>query len=166
MGSLKLPAADRELYRKKLPSIKKSMAYVKKHKPANLDEVFEEIHEDVFSQIDCTTCGNCCKTTSPMLFERDIERLASHLKLKPGSFVEKYLFLDTDGIYAFKSTPCPFLKSDLHCEVYEHRPKACREYPHTRHRKMQQKLNLAEKNMEICPAVLHILTHISTQFPG
>ncbi len=166
MGSLKLPASEHDLYRKRLPAIKKSIAFLKKHKPHNLDEVFEETHDEVFKQTQCTSCGNCCKTTSPMLFERDIERLSSHLKLKPGAFVEKYLFLDTDGIYAFKSTPCPFLNHDLHCSVYEHRPKACREYPHTQHRKMQQKLDLATKNMEICPAVLHILSKISTLFPG
>ncbi len=28
-------------------------------------------------------------------------------------------------------SPCPFLGDDNYCSVYEARPKACREYPHT-----------------------------------
>lgn len=166
MGSLKLPENDQPFYHQRIPAIRKSIAKLKKTKPNSLDEVFEELHEQEFEKRDCLSCGNCCKTTSPMLFERDIERLSNHLKMKPGSFVEKYLFLDTDGIYAFSSTPCPFLGTDNYCSVYEHRPKACREYPHTQHRKMQQMLDLAVKNAEICPAVLHILDQLSAKFPG
>ena len=96
-----------------------------------------------------------------MLFEKDIELLAGYLKLKPGKFVERYLFRDTDGIYAFRLTPCPFLGSDNLCSVYEFRPKACREYPHTNMRKMHTRLELAEKNVVICPAVLEILKKLA-----
>ena len=99
-----------------------------------------------------------------MFFDKDIERLASHLRMKPGDFVEQYLHLDTDGIYALKSSPCPFLGTDNYCSVYEHRPKACREYPHTQHRKMINKPNLAVKNTEICPAVVSILENIAKSY--
>lgn len=129
-------------------------------KPRNLDEVFEEAHEEVFNHLDCLDCANCCKTTSPMLFEKDIERLSQHLRMKSGDFVSKFLFLDSDGIYAMKQTPCPFLGSDNHCSVYEYRPKACREFPHSNSRKMHTLLKLAEKNAEICPAVSRILLQI------
>ena len=133
---------------------------LKKRKPKDLDQRFADIHDEVFEEIDCLTCANCCKTTSPMFFERDIERLAAHFKMKPGDFIAQYLFLDTDGIYALKSSPCPFLGADNYCSVYKYRPKACREYPHTNHRKMVTKLELALKNTEICPAVEMILERI------
>jgi Fe-S-cluster containining protein len=92
-----------------------------------------------------------------MLFEKDIERLAGALKMRIGAFVETYLYLDTDGLYALKQTPCPFLGVDNYCSVYDARPKACREYPHTNQRKMHTLLSLAEMNMSICPAVLEII---------
>lgn len=133
---------------------------LKKRSPKNLDTQFEEAHEAVFNEMDCLTCANCCKTTSPMLFEKDIERLAKHLHLKPGNFIAQYAYLDTDGIYALKQTPCPFLGADNYCQVYEHRPKACREYPHTNMRKMHTLLSLAEKNLLICPAVSAIVNKI------
>lgn len=137
---------------------------LKKQRPKDLDLQFARVHEEVFEEVDCLTCANCCKTTSPMFFEKDIERLAAHLKMKSGDFIKKYLFLDTDGIYALKTSPCPFLGEDNYCGVYGHRPKACREYPHTNHRKMVTKLNLALKNTEICPAVEKILERIEQHY--
>lgn len=137
---------------------------LKKKKPKDLDQQFAKAHEEVFEEVDCLTCANCCKTTSPMFFDRDIERLASHFRMKVVDFIETYLFLDSDGIYALKSSPCPFLGGDNYCSVYEARPKACREYPHTNHRKMLGKLNLALKNTEICPAVEPILRRIEAHY--
>ena len=142
----------------------KFIKHLKKKKPKDLDQRFAEAHDEVFDDFDCLTCANCCKTTSPMFFDKDIERLASHLKMKPGEFINQYLFLDTDGIYALKSSPCPFLDSENYCMVYEYRPKACREYPHTNHRKMITKLNLALKNTEICPAVERILEKLKVYY--
>jgi Fe-S-cluster containining protein len=143
--------------RKHGDKIRKTIKDLKKKKPGNLDAKFGDLHEEVFSEIDCLTCGNCCKTTSPMLFEKDIERLAAALKMRIGNFVETYLYMDTDGLYAMKQTPCPFLGSDNYCMVYDARPKACREYPHTNQRKMHTLLSLAETNATICPAVLEII---------
>ncbi len=133
----------------------------KKRPPKDLDLKFETAHDEVFESFNCLDCGNCCKTTSPMLFEKDIEKLSRYLGIKPGKFVEEFLFLDRDGLYAMKTTPCPFLGEDNRCSVYEARPKACREYPHTNMRKMHTLLGLAEKNVVICPAVLEILKKLA-----
>lgn len=140
---------------------KEALKQLRKRLPKDLDQRFAEAHEAVFETVDCLDCGNCCKTTSPMLFEKDIERLSSHLKMRPGEFVSQYLFLDTDGIYAFRQAPCPFLGSDNYCNVYEYRPKACREYPHTNQRKMHTLLKLAEINAGICPAVHQIVKRLN-----
>ncbi|MCC7298893.1 MAG: YkgJ family cysteine cluster protein [Bacteroidia bacterium] len=141
-------------------NINKLVRKLKKRAPKNLDAIFDEVHETVFEKIDCLQCGNCCKTASPMIFDKDIERLSHHFKMKPGQFFEKYLYLDEDDYYVFKQTPCPFLGDDNYCSVYDQRPKACREYPHTNQRKMHTLLTLAEKNAEICPAVQGILKQI------
>lgn len=148
------------LSNKERAAVEEKLRRLRKKPPSNLDQQFEWAHEQIFSETDCLECANCCKTTSPMLFEKDIERLSKHLKMKPGKFIEQYLYLDTDGIYAFKQTPCPFLGGDNICGVYEYRPKACREYPHTNMRKMHTLLSLAEKNLSICPAVAQILQRI------
>ena len=55
--------------RKVLNSLKKVYA-------RGLDASFHQLHEEVFEEIDCRTCANCCKTTSPIFYQNDIERLA------------------------------------------------------------------------------------------
>jgi len=148
------------LNQKEIAEVSEKLRCIRKKPPANLDMQFEKAHDAVFAEMDCLTCANCCKSASPMIFEKDIERLSKHLKLKPGAFIEQFLFLDTDGIFAFRQIPCSFLGSDNYCSVYEHRPKACREYPHTNMRKMHTLLKLAEKNLHICPAVTKIVACI------
>ncbi|MFN2424681.1 MAG: YkgJ family cysteine cluster protein, partial [Cryomorphaceae bacterium] len=42
-------------------------------------------------------------------------------------------------------------------------PKACREYPHTDRRNMQEILDLTLKNAAVCPAVFEILERMKAQ---
>jgi uncharacterized protein len=130
---------------------------LKKKPPRNLDDKIHDLHNKVFDEIDCLSCANCCKTTSPIFYQRDIDRLAKCLRMKPGDFIEKYLRVDEDKDYVLKSSPCPFLGADNYCSVYESRPTACKEYPHTDRKNMYQVLDLTFKNSLVCPAVLKIV---------
>lgn len=129
---------------------------LKQRPPKDLDDKFHKLHEDVFNEIDCLTCANCCKTTSPIFYERDIERAAKAVKMKPGDFFSTYLKMDEDKDAVLKQAPCPFLGPDNYCSIYDSRPNACREYPHTDRKKMHQIIDLTFKNTFVCPAVLEI----------
>lgn len=124
--------------------------------PADLDDLFSAAHEEVFEHTDCLTCANCCKTTSPIFYQRDVEKAAKQLKIKPGQFVERYLKVDEDNDLVLQNSPCTFLAEDNRCNIYDNRPTACREYPHTNRKKMRQILELTFKNSLVCPAVLEI----------
>ena len=126
---------------------------LKKRKIKNFDYLMQEIHEVVFDKIDCLSCANCCKTTSPIILEQDLKRIAKFLRIKPAIFEETYLKKDTDGLWMFQETPCVFLDDDNYCLIYDVRPKACREYPHLDRKKNAQLLDLHVKNAAICPAV-------------
>jgi Fe-S-cluster containining protein len=139
---------------------KKFLQGLRKKDPRKVDDVFHELHEQVFEEIDCLTCANCCKTTSPIFYQTDIERVAKSLRMKPGDFIEKYLRVDEDKDYVVKSSPCPFLNADNYCSVYDDRPKACREYPHTDRKKMVQITELTFKNTMVCPAVLEMVQRL------
>lgn len=129
---------------------------LKARPPAKLDELFHDLHEEVFEHTDCLACANCCKTTSPVFYEKDIERAAKSLRLKPGEFTRLYLRVDEDKDYIPNRVPCPFLLEDNRCRIYEARPAACKEYPHTNRKKMHQLLDLSYRNTLVCPAVLEI----------
>lgn len=123
----------------------------------DLDHFVLEAHDEAFSHIDCLECANCCKTTSPIILQEDIDRLAKYLKIKSGDFIQKYLEMDEDGDFVFTSAPCPFLKDDNRCAVYDVRPQACREYPHTNRKRIHEILDITAANANICPAVNEIV---------
>lgn len=146
------------------PSTKKLFARLKNTKPKNLDQVMQELHEEAFEETDCLSCANCCKTTSPIFYQKDIERVARHLKMRPSEFIDKYLHIDEDKDYVLNTAPCPFLDADNYCSVYEHRPTACREYPHTDRKRFYQILDLTLKNTAICPAAYAIVEKLKKKF--
>ena len=133
---------------------------LKRKKPASLDQTFQELHQQVFEEIDCLKCANCCKTTSPIFYMKDIERAAKSIRMRPSDFIDQYLKIDDDKDYILKSSPCPFLDYENYCTIYKDRPTACREYPHTDRKRMVQILDLTLKNTHVCPAVARIFTHL------
>jgi uncharacterized protein len=125
-----------------------------------LDDRVHTIHEAVFDTINCLECANCCRTLGPRITDVDIGRIAGSLRIKPSGFVEKYLRVDEDGDYIFQEMPCPFLGEDNYCSIYDVRPRACREYPHTDRRRVFQVMTLTLKNSAICPGVFEILERL------
>ncbi|MGX1929765.1 YkgJ family cysteine cluster protein [Flagellimonas sp. 2504JD4-2] len=136
---------------------KKFFAKLKKKPPKKLDYIMQELHDDEFERTDCLTCANCCKTTGPLFTNVDIERIAKHFRLKPSQFIDQYLRVDEENDYVLQQVPCAFLGVDNYCSIYDVRPKACREFPHTDRKKFHQISNLTLKNVAICPAAFRIV---------
>ncbi len=134
---------------------------LRKKKPKNLDAIVHALHDEAFDQFDCLDCANCCSGISPIVTDKDAERLAKSQKIKTVDFISQYLYVDEDQDYVFKQTPCPFLMGDNYCCVYENRPRACREYPHTDRKRFYQILNLTHKNCEVCPVVYAITDELT-----
>jgi len=145
---------------------KKYFANLKRRTPKNLDYVMQELHEETFEEVDCLTCGNCCKTTSPIFTEKDIERISKYLKMKVADFTKTYLQRDDDDFMVLQSAPCTFLdESDNTCFIYDVRPKACADYPHTNRKKFIQITDLTITNTTICPATFAIVEKLKTIIP-
>jgi hypothetical protein len=144
---------------------KKFFAKLKRKPPRHLDALMDELHEAEFKRTDCLSCANCCKTTGPLFTEKDITRISRHFKLKPQQFIETYLRLDEDNDYVLQTVPCTFLGADNYCSIYEIRPKACREFPHTNRKKFQQIANHTLKNVAICPAAFNIVEEMKKRLP-
>ncbi len=136
---------------------KKFFTKLKKKPPKQLDYLMQELHEAEFERTDCLECANCCKTTGPLFTDSDIQRIAKHLRLKPQQFIRTYLRLDEENDYVLKQVPCTFLGADNYCSIYDVRPKACKEFPHTDRKKFQQISHLTLKNVSICPAAFNIV---------
>ena len=141
---------------------KKVFRKMKQAKPNDLDQKFHKGHEAEFKKMDCLSCANCCKTTSPIFRDADIRRISKHLRIKEGKFISDYLRMDEEQDYVLKSSPCSFLDNDNSCSIYDVRPLACREYPHTDRKNMFQVLEITAENSLICPAVARIVLAITS----
>ena len=130
---------------------------LKKKPPKQLDYLMQELHEEEFERTDCLKCANCCKTTGPLFTDKDIQHISKHFKMKEHQFIQIYLRRDEEDDYVLQSVPCTFLGADNYCSIYEVRPKACREFPHTDRKKFQQISDLTLKNVSVCPAAYNIV---------
>lgn len=142
--------------------VKKYLGKLQKDPPKQLDEKFHALHQETFESIDCLQCANCCKTTSPIFLMHDIKRLAKALKMSVKDFMVTYLTMDEDDDFVLTQAPCPFLEKDNTCNVYEDRPNACREYPHTNRKNMRDILDLTFHNTLVCPAVSDIVQRLQS----
>lgn len=140
--------------------IKTFFAWIEKNRPKDFDRRCNELHEKVFAEIDCLKCANCCNTVGPLLLDKDIEKLAASQQMKPAAFAGAFLRVDEDNDYIFKKMPCPFLLADNCCSVYDSRPKACREFPHTQQNKLLGKLKITYENTFVCPGVSLIINEV------
>ncbi|MCW5516849.1 YkgJ family cysteine cluster protein [Muriicola sp. Z0-33] len=148
-----LPNSAREKHKEN----KKFFARLRKRPPKDLDRTMQSLHNEEFEQTDCLKCANCCKTTGPLFTNIDIERISKYLRMKPSLFIERYLKVDEENDFVLKQVPCTFLGADNYCSIYDVRPKACREFPHTNRKKFQQISHLTLKNVAICPAAFNIV---------
>lgn len=153
----------RDLALQKQKEHRKFLASLRKKAPKNIDQITREIHEEVFEVIDCTQCANCCLTLGPLFTEADIERIAKFMRMKLSDFEATYLRVDEDGDKVFQGMPCPFLGNDKLCNIYEVRPKACREFPHTDRKKIYQINHLTIQNTLTCPAVYEFIERLQAR---
>ena len=157
----------KQLKYEELPKLaaKRESAWIKyfnknKKKIEASDLKIHALHHSISERTDCLECGNCCRSLGPRITDKDVERMAKALRMKAAFVMDKYLRIDEDGDMVFQSMPCPFLGDDNYCSIYESRPKACREYPHTDRKKFFQIYKLSVKNASTCPIVFEVLEEI------
>lgn len=149
-----------ELAQNKLSENKSFFKNLSKKERKALDQYAFDAHQKSFKKYDCLSCANCCKSTGPLFTRADIDRLAKVFRIKASDFIDQYLQLDDEGDHILQKTPCVFLLENNECMVYEHRPKACREFPHTDRKNFYQIRNLTLKNTLICPIAYDVVEQI------
>ncbi len=122
--------------------------------PKALHQMADHADKEVWQEINCLTCGNCCKVMTPTFTKTDIRRIAGHLQMTQDEFKEKWLrFDEKDKDWQNKKQPCQFLNlTDNKCSIYEVRPADCSGFPHLTKKKVTDYLHVHRQNIQYCPA--------------
>jgi len=139
--------------------------YLNKINPKKAIPQLPKLHDLAFEKVDCLSCGNCCKGYSPRFKTPDIKRISKFVGLREGSFIDKYLKIDSDGDYVLQQTPCPFLGSDNYCSIYAERPSDCRRFPYTDEDVFVKRTAITLKNVSFCPAAYFVIEKLMESNP-
>ncbi|HOB73228.1 MAG TPA: YkgJ family cysteine cluster protein [Phycisphaerae bacterium] len=122
-----------------------------------IDRLAAQFGREAEAQMDCTTCGACCRSCHVPVDEAEVERLAARLNLPVSSFREQHMDPLDDDEPALRA-PCVFLEGNR-CGIYEDRPEACRGYPYIGGNIASRMIAIIER-AETCPIVFEMLERL------
>ena len=132
---------------------------IQQQSPKGLKKLTAKIEIEVWSEVDCLSCANCCKKMTPTFTNADVKRIAAHFGQTPDEFRKKWLFREKaqDGDWLNKSQPCQFLNlKNNKCTIYEIRPADCVGFPHLP-KKLTDYAHVHKQNLEYCPATYKLV---------
>lgn len=144
-------------FRRRLPANRKTfrsfLTKSEKTPPRGIDKITTEIEPQVWKEVECLTCANCCKKMTPTFTTKDLKRISSHFNMTPDAFREKWLEKDKNKDWVNVNQPCQFLNlEDNKCSIYAIRPEDCAGFPHLSKKRWVQYAHVHKQNIDYCPA--------------
>lgn len=124
-----------------------------------VDELVNRLNTEITPRINCTDCGNCCKSLMVLISDPEADALAWHLKQTRSSFDEHYLEKGSNGLMIMNSMPCHFLSNNS-CTVYEHRFEGCKEFPALHVPGFRNRLFTTFMHYERCPIIFNVVEQL------
>ena len=135
-----------------------------KNPPKGIDNQSKKIEKEIWEEVDCLTCGNCCKKMTPTFTEKDLIRISAHFNQTPQEFKKQWL-KKSNKDWVNTTQPCQFLnKTDNKCSIYEIRPTDCAGFPHLSRRKWEDFANMHKQNIDYCPATFKLVEKMVAKF--
>jgi len=140
-------------------AFRRFLTKLEKHPPKNLDQLTAVTSKEVWKEVNCITCANCCKNMTPTYTAQDMRRISGHLGITVREFKDKWLYKERGtGDWMNRNTPCQFLDLDTNlCTIYEVRPLDCAGFPHLPRKKMVEFMHVHKQNVEYCPATYRMV---------
>jgi uncharacterized protein len=138
---------------------KRFLTKLEKKTPKNIDVHTAQIEKEVWKEIDCLECANCCKVMTPTYTGKDMKRIAAHLDMSVTAFKKQWLKKDrSNGDWMNKLNPCQFLNLKTNkCNIYAIRPADCSGFPHLPKKRMVDYVHVHKQNIEYCPATFKMV---------
>jgi uncharacterized protein len=127
-----------------------------------LDQQVFELEHVVSQKVDCTQCGNCCKSLMITVSNTEADQVANVLDLKRSEFDDQYLEKGMHDLMLINAIPCHFL-TDNKCNIYEDRFEGCREFPALHLPHFQKRLFTHFMHYNRCPIIFNVIEQLKTQ---
>lgn len=152
------------LYRK---PFRKFLNTTEKEPPRGIDKITTTVEQEVWAEIDCLSCANCCKKMTPTFTPQDLKRISAHFGETPEQFKKKWLKRDSNKDLVNKTQPCQFLdlKTNM-CSIYAIRPVDCAGFPHLSKKKWVEYAHVHKQNIDYCPATYKMVEKMMLHFPN
>lgn len=131
-------------------------SWLKQQDSHDIDERIRQLNEQVQPLIDCTQCGNCCRSLMINVTEAEAGIVSSYLKLPREAFDEQYLEKGSNGMMLINQIPCHFL-TDNKCTIYEQRFAGCREFPGLHLAGFNKRLFTIFMHYGRCPIIFNVV---------
>lgn len=143
------------LYRQ---SFRRFLNKTEKAPPKGIDKLTPIIEMEVWKEVDCITCANCCKKMTPTFTPADLKRISRHFNQTQQQFKDQWLRIDKNKDLINKTEPCQFLNLlDNKCSIYEVRPADCSGFPHLSKKKWTDYAYIHKQNIDYCPATFRMV---------
>jgi uncharacterized protein len=121
-----------------------------------VDRVVHRLNDEISARIDCTQCGNCCRSLMINITPDETTVLAQKLEKPLQELKATYIEESMEGEYILKQMPCPFLGGNS-CTIYADRFTECRDFPHLHKPNFTGRLFGMLMNYAICPIVFNVM---------
>jgi Fe-S-cluster containining protein len=131
-------------------------SWLKQYAPDDIDVLVKSLSRKYFTLIDCTECGNCCRSLHVEFKKSELHIIAKTLGHSIETFQKKYM---SEGNV---NPPCPMLNGKL-CSIYENRPDVCRSFPHLEQPEFTSRLIGVIDSVAICPIAFNAFEELKTK---
>jgi len=130
--------------------------FLKNMDTVEVDEVVHHLNDSITPQIDCTQCGNCCKSLMINITPDEANTLSEQLNMKLPELKEKYIEESGEGQLIMNTIPCHFL-TGTSCSIYANRFTECREFPHLHKNNFNGRLFGTMQYYAMCPIIFNVV---------
>lgn len=140
-------------------SFRRFLTQLKKYPPKRLNRLTSMLEKEVWKEVDCLSCANCCKTMTPTFNAADLKRISAYFGQTVEEFKSQWLYKERKkaGDWLNKKQPCQFLNlKDNKCSIYAIRPADCAGFPHLS-KNLKDYVHVHKQNLEYCPAAYRLV---------
>lgn len=136
--------------------------FLKQQDSATIDVIVHRLNDVVTRHVDCTQCGNCCKSLMINVTLREAEALAGYLQMSLTDTKEKYIEESEQGQLIINTIPCHFLAGTT-CSIYPQRFTECREFPHLHKPHFTSRLLGTMGYYAMCPIIFNVVEQLKDE---